>query len=406
MLLAIALLFGAGAVALLLLGRGYWIAVLLVVAMYYGWVLLTHLHYREGRRNELLDLLATAAEAGMPLPQALRAYLEDRPHGTLRELWVAILLFFVVPGYYWICYWGRSFDRRVAHLAELLEQGVPLPRALRVSAALATRDTLLAAVVGESTGKLAKCLRTSIQQRHSTIWLELLPRLVYPAALVLFITGVLSFLMLYIIPKFEKIFKDFDMKLPDLTVSIMAIGRGLALYSSLLPFALLALAGLAFGVLFNSTLCWYLPGLGWFYRMQARGRVLKLLGLLLEAGLTVPRALAELADSGQFSNTVARRLERSRRLVEAGDSLAPSLNLSGLLPGHMVPLVESAERMHNLPWALAELGDHLASRSVRVMQRISLLTTPVLVFLVGLLVGSIAIGMFVPLIKLLEGLTQ
>src|SRR5437588_12844468 len=79
--------------------------VLLLLSLVYGWVLYAYFHYRAGRQEEFLHLLAAAAESGAPLAPALRAYLEDRPWGGWRAFWAGLLLFLVLPGYYWV--WHR-----------------------------------------------------------------------------------------------------------------------------------------------------------------------------------------------------------------------------------------------------------------------------------------------------------
>src|SRR5438552_15625428 len=71
---------------------------LLAVALIYGWMWFAFQHYRYGRQQEFLHVLTVATEAEMPLSSALWAYLSDRPHGNLRELWNALLLLFVAPG--------------------------------------------------------------------------------------------------------------------------------------------------------------------------------------------------------------------------------------------------------------------------------------------------------------------
>src|SRR5207248_2153608 len=113
-------------------------------------------------------------------------------HGPARELWVAGLLFFVVPGYY---LWHRrnSFDRKVARVARRLEAGASLHEALQSAPGVVPGETLLAAAVGESTGQLARCLRGSTAGRLGTVWLEALPRFLYPVALLLFISLIAGF---------------------------------------------------------------------------------------------------------------------------------------------------------------------------------------------------------------------
>src|SRR5262245_56834678 len=92
---------------------GFYLFLALLAA--YGWALFCFFHYRQGRQEELLHLLTTAADAGVPLAPALRAYLLDRPQGALREFWVAVALLFLVPGYYWIWHRRHRYDAKVHH---------------------------------------------------------------------------------------------------------------------------------------------------------------------------------------------------------------------------------------------------------------------------------------------------
>src|SRR5262249_5292126 len=149
------------------------------------------------------------------------------PVGGLREALVSILLFFVVPGYYWIWYTGSSYDSKVAHLAELLEEGYSLQEALELTPGVASRSTRLAAALGERTGPLALCLsafRTPARSQLATLGLEMVPRFAYPLVLLLAINGVLTFWMIYIAPKYKKIFFDFHRDLPVETERAMALG--------------------------------------------------------------------------------------------------------------------------------------------------------------------------------------
>src|SRR5262249_45045681 len=117
-------------------------------------------------------------------------------------------------------------------------------------------------------------------------------------------------------------------------------------------------------------------------------------------------ALGVLAESGSFVGGARRRLEAVRRRVERGEPLADSLRQEKVLPPAMVPLLKLAERTGTLPWALAELADLLAQRLARRVQRLGLVLFPVPVVGVGVVVGVIVVGVFMPLISLIEGLAQ
>jgi type II secretory pathway component PulF len=388
-------ILGSG-VAVVLVGAVvfHWggVLVLLLVGAIYVWIPYSYFHYRYIRQQELLNLLLTAAEAGSPVGPALWAYLDDRPRGGIRDAWASLVLFFMRH---------TSFDLRLERLALLLESGAPLADALRETPGVASRDTQLAAAVGESTGRLAACLRLAPRWRLGTVWVEAVPRLLYPLALLACLSAVMTFLMLFVAPKFEKIFADFKMKLPEPTQHVMGVGRFVTTHGGYLGLAVLGAVALGLLLSLNSVWRWYFPGLGRLYRMHVQSRVLRMLGLLLEAHRPLPEALAVLADSEFFAGVAQRRLRAVRAAILQGEPLAPSLQRQGLLPTRMVALVQAAERARNLPWALAELGDLLGQRTVRILRRLTMAIAPAAVLVAGIFVGYVALAWFLPLIKLI-----
>ena len=380
----------------------YLFILLLLVSLVYGWMLVAYLHYRQGRQDEFLHLLTTAVETDAPLAPAVWAYLEDRPSGWLREFWVALLLFFVMPGYYWIWHRRHSYDQKVAAVAHRLEQGVSLPDALLATPGVASRETILAAAVGQSTGRLALCLRSSARTRQTTIWPEILPRVVYPLFLLLFLSGITGFWMTWIVPRLVRIFEDFGLELPALTEQLVDLWQPCV---DALSWGFLGLAGVLLLLVASSTVRWYFPGLGRLHRMKVQSQVLRMLAILLDTGKPVPESLAVLASSGYFSGTVRRRLNAVRHRVEQGEPLADSLRRQGLLPPSMVPLVLAARTGSESALALGELGDNRANRRIRSLRRISLLFFPAIVVVIGFMVGFIVLGMFLPLVEIMTRLS-
>jgi type IV pilus assembly protein PilC len=395
---------------LLALGLGYAsLLILFVLAALYGWMLFAFLHYRQCRQEEFLQVLAAAAEAEVPLAPALWAYVRDRPRGGLRGVWAAVLLCVVVPGYYWLWYRGSNYDRKVERVAELLEEGCSLPDALRLTPGVASREMRLAATLGQDTGQLAGCLRalrSPARGRLATLWLELVPRLAYPLFLLLAINALLTFWMLYLVPRFQRIFRDDSLSLPEETERALALGYLAMSYSWILALAVPLLAALLVLLLVSPAFRWYFPVVGRLYRGYVHSQVLQALAFLLQLGRPAPEALGVLAESGCFVGGARRRLEGICRRVERGEPLADSLRRGHVLPGAMVPLLRAAERTGTLPRTLAELADLLAGRLARRVQQLSLVLFPVPIVGVGVLVGVIVLGVFMPLIALIEGLSR
>lgn len=372
----------------------------------YGWMLFAYLHYRQGRQEEMLHLLTTATESQAPLAPALWAYLRDRPQGALREFWVALLLFFVVPGYYWVWHRRNSFDSKVARVAYFLEMSDSLPSALRAAPGVVSREAMFAVLVGHHTGRLAVCLRAVLPRSLAPIWVEMLPRLLYPMFMLALITGIVGFWMNFLLPKIERIFKEFDTPMPAVTLQLADLGgrgRGYVIIAGSILFSIAVASALLF---VSSTFRWYLPGFARLYRRHVQGRFLQMLGVLLNAGTPAPTAIELLADSGYFAPVARRRLRRVQRRLEQGEPLADCLRRARLLPAAMAPLVNAAQRAHNLPWALAELGETLIDRTIRSMRRLSQLISPSSVVALGFAVGFIVLGMFMPLITAMTRLME
>lgn len=387
---------------------GFWAAMdyagllasLLFVMAAGGWLAYAFLRYRQIRQEEILHVITAAVESNLPIGPALRSYLAERPSEPRSADWVAALFLLFPPGF---LLWRHRllFDRRVAELSYTLDEGAGLADAFRAIGGLAPREVRVAADVGETTGKLAECLRRADRDRLAGAWLEIVPRLVYPFLVLVFVVGVTTFLMTFITPRLKRIFSDFGVPLPAATTRLIEAFALFEPYQVPVAMAVPAAVAWVIAMMTSSTIRWYMPFVGRLYRWEAQGLVLRLLGSLLEVGQTVPAALGMLAD-GDLSFAVRRCLTYAQAAIERGQPLAAALRSASLLPVSMVPLVAAAERARTLPWALAELGGHLAGRAVSTARRVSYVAGPVMIVLVGLVVGFVVLGMFMPLINLLE----
>jgi len=373
------------------------VLLLMILAAVVGWIAFTFFHYRYLRQEELLYVLINAVDSGTPLSAALWAYVDDRPRSRWREILVAII---VTPFYYWAWHRFNSFDNKVEHVAGLLDVGASLHEALAETPGVASKEVLLATSIGEATGKLGQCLKSVPRWRLATVWLEVLPRVIYPLFLLIFITVIATFVLIFIVPKFERIFADFKMRLPWFTEYFIAFGRWWVKWFAAV--SILGVLACTAGLLVSSRLCWYFPVLGRLYRMQARSRVLKTLALLFETGHTVPEALEVMEQSGYFGGTVCRRLRLVRFRTALGEPFIEQLCKQGLLQTNMVPLLQAAERARNLPWALGELGETLGTRTFRLANRLTLAVFPTAVMAVGVIVGFFALAMFSPLVTMIS----
>ncbi len=376
--------------------------ILEVLFILWCWELFAYCHYRYARQEEFLQVLQTAAATNAPIETLLTVYLEDRPR---EHLYRSVLLFFVFPGYYWI-HVTRSFDARLAKLAIMLDRGVPLSQALASVPGVVSRQTLLAITVGQFTGKLAHALNKLPSSQLPPQWLELGSRLLYPLFILAVMGHNLTFMMIFIIPKFERIFMEFRMKLPFATEALITVSRWFVRYGWILPILTL-LAVVLFNVfMFSSRVKWYCPLLGRLYQMHARGQFLQTLGLMLETGKPLPEILDGVLYSGLLPSVIATRVDKLAADLYEGRALSESLAYHGLATAPMHALIAAAERANNLAWALEQIGDSSIRRCARLSYRLAMVIFPLAIIACSAVVGFVAVSMFTPLIAILNGLGQ
>ncbi len=215
-----------------------------------------------------------------------------------------------------------------------------------------------------------------------------------------------AFLMVFIIPKFEKIFADFNMRVPEVTEFVLRLERlahappldrpqpGAAppVGDQRARFSIRGPNG--------TRRSWAM-----LYRMHARGQFLQTLGLMMESGKPLPEILDNVNDSGLLPKAIAVRTRRLASDIARGEPLAESLAKNGLLTAYSGGLVAAAERARNLPWALRELGETLVRRSARISHRLAMVLFPLAIFACASLVALFAVAMFSPLTALLRGMT-
>ena len=170
---------------------------------------------RSTRQDSLLWVLAIAAEKEMPLAPAVAAFA-DQYHGVAYQ--------------------------RIMNLAAQLNWGISVPEALERARKVVARDAVLLARVGQAAGMLPKALRMAATTRstHVPIWAVIAARLSYILMLLLSMQMITGFIMYYIVPKFEAIFRDFGQSLPSITIWAIDASHTIVRYGPLTMFIPLA----------------------------------------------------------------------------------------------------------------------------------------------------------------------
>jgi type II secretory pathway component PulF len=231
--------------------------------------------------------------------------------------------------------------------------------------------------------------------------------MVYPAVLAALTCSVLIFLLTYFIPRFSAIFAEFGSALPALTQGIIAVSHGVTRYGPVL----LVAGALAF-VLARRALrseggrrhleraLLRLPALGAVLSRFALVRFCRMLGTLLGAGVSLVTAL-KVAREAIGNQTLADAVSLSIEQVQRGESLARSLATCPLLfAASVTEVIAVAEESGRLDQELVRLATANEAELDRRLRMLVTLAEPAMLFLMAAIVGTVVIGMLLPVFTL------
>jgi type II secretory pathway component PulF len=245
------------------------------------------------------------------------------------------------------------------------------------------------------------------QSELTTLWRNCIDRTSYLLAVVMFMGALLTFIMIKIVPEFRKIFEEFDLDLPMFTQLLVNFSEFVVSVLALplaISFVVLMFAAIIVGICF---LCDE-PPLKWVTDRLFRGRriadVLRIVALATEYREPLAGVLNRVA-MVYPSTLIRRQVHQAASEVAEGIEWPVALRNAKLINEAELGLVNTAEKVGNLPWALREIATRREKQLVyRFANRLQVLY-PLIILLLGLFVGFYAISLFVPLVKLIGGLS-
>jgi type II secretory pathway component PulF len=337
---------------------------------------------RATRQDSLLSVLAIAAERGMPLAPAVLAFA-DQYRGTAH--------------------------RRIMDLAARINWGTALPEALERSRKLVSRDAILLAWVGEAAGRLPRALRMAATSRSNQlpIWTAISARLSYILGLLIVMQTISSFILYFIVPKFEAIFKDFGVSLPQVTILVVDVSHWFVKYAFITAFIpLIEIALLVFLPLsFLSWSNYTIPLFDRFLGRRHTALMLRSLALTVEGGKPIVQGLGALTQHYP-TEWVRRRLLAVEKEVGQGADWIESLRNYRLIRPADADVLASAAQVGNLDWALLELAETAERRLATRFQLVVQTLFPLVVVMLGMAVFIMAMAYFLPLVALITELTR
>jgi type IV pilus assembly protein PilC len=242
--------------------------------------------------------------------------------------------------------------------------------------------------------------------------------MVYPLVVVIVATAIVAGIMYFIIPKFEEIFRDFGVALPGMTRFLINTSNWVAgknpgqsvpgiVHLAVAPFLIFIFIKLARkaqpGRAALDTILLWTPVIGKIVQKTTTARFTRTLGTLISAGVPILEALNITKEtSGNY--VYEKALAKVHDSIREGESFAGPLRESKVCDAMVVNMIDVGEETGDMDTMLLKIADNYDEEvDVAVAALVSLIE-PLLVVVLGGIVGTIVVSMFLPLVAMIESL--
>ncbi|MCW5579585.1 MAG: type II secretion system F family protein, partial [Dokdonella sp.] len=228
-----------------------------------------------------------------------------------------------------------------------------------------------------------------------------------PAAIIAVAVIVSAILLIFVIPQFEQVFRSMNADLPAFTQMLVSVSRWMVSYWWM---ALLVLIGAvtAFILVYRRSTSFQhfigrmtlkIPIVGEILRQSAMARFARTLGVTFKAGVPLVEALDSVANAtgSVVYNEAVRRI---REDVSVGHQLQLAMKQTNLFPNMVTQMVAIGEEAGALDAMLFKIAEFYETEVNNAVDALSSLLEPLIMVVIGTLVGSMVVGMYLPIFKL------
>ena len=332
--------------------------------------------------------LATLVDAGLPLLRGLRVLERQEKNPNLKKIIDDLSL--AIEG-------GSTFSEGLAQHPKVFNR-------LYVNMVKA----------GELGGVLEVVLNrlSEFMEKAQKIRGKVKAAMFYPCAVMFVAVTILTILMVFVIPKFELVFKDMleGQSLPAFTDFVLSVSRAIAGHFvvaliSIVSFfiALKLFTRTRFGRRLFDRLKLNFPILGPVISKVAISRFTRTLGTLVSSGVPILQALTIVKEtSGNV--IVADAVSSVHESVKEGETITAPLEASNVFPPMVISMVDVGEQTGALPEMLMKIADTYDDEVDNAVSAMTSLLEPIMIVILAVIVGSIVIALFLPLISLIDNL--
>lgn len=265
-------------------------------------------------------------------------------------------------------------------------------------------------VLEESLQRLSSFLEKDVELRR-----KVKAALTYPVLVMIAAVGIVIFLVWWVVPQFAALFKDIGLKdqdFPAMTKFLIDLSKNFT--NNWLVILITLVAVIVAWKLFVSTrfgrrvadrIKLKIPVFGKLHHKVCMARFSRTMGTLLTSGVPILQAMETVA--GTVGNTImADAVLDARARIREGDRIGDPLEASRMFPPMVVHMIGVGEESGSLDFMLQKIADFYESEVEATLQSLTAALEPILIVFLGFVVGFIVIAMFLPLIKVIEGLSS
>ena len=332
--------------------------------------------------------LATLVDAGLPLLRGLRVLERQERNPMLKEI--------------------------VGKLAISIEGGSTFSEGLAQHPKIFNKLFVNMVKAGELGGVLEVVLRrlSEFMEKAEKIKGKVVAAMFYPIAVLVVAVSILGVLMVWVVPRFEQIFKDMlpGDKMPAFTLLVLGISRAIADHF-IVTSGCLAVLVVGFVMFIRTDVGRHLwdrfklnmPVLGPVFSKVAISRFSRTLGTLVSSGVPILQALMIVKEtSGNV--IVGDAVSAVHESVKEGETITAPLEAANVFPPMVISMVDVGEQTGALPEMLMRIADTYDEEVDNAVAAMTSLLEPIMIIFLAVIVGSIVIALFLPLITLMDTL--
>jgi type IV pilus assembly protein PilC len=334
--------------------------------------------------------LATLIEAGLPLMRSLNTLAKQERNPVMRATMMS--------------------------LAEAVESGGTFSEALAQHPKIFDKLYVNMVKAGELGGVLEIVLNrlAEFQEKSQKIKGKVVAAMVYPLVVLVIASAILTFLLIFIVPKFQQIFTDAlpGKPLPGVTLFVIFCSHALVDQwyfvvggIAAVVFGYKAMASVPAGVIILDRIALRIPIFGDLTSKTAISRFARTLGTLISSGVPILQALNITRDTAG-NIVVANAINKIHDSVKEGESVVGPMEASNVFPPMVTSMVQVGEETGQLPDMLVKVADVYEAEVDNVVTGLTSILEPIMIVMLAVIVGTIVIALFMPMVGLITGMSD